>query len=68
MKLRLSVERERRGWSKTRLGFECKIANSIIGKLEAGKLYPYPAYKNRLSEVFGIDGDELFKEVEENDK
>lgn len=61
--LRVKLEREKRGWTRTRLGFEAQIHPSEIGKLEAGKIFPYPKWKNKLSEVFGISGEELFNEV-----
>jgi len=64
--LRLTQEREKRGWNKTQLAFEARLHPTIIGQLEAGKLFPYPSYKEKLSKVFDIPGDELFKEVREN--
>ena len=61
--LRLTLEREKRGWSKAELAYEVRLHPSIIGQLEAGKLFPYQAYRDKLGKVFGIPGDELFKEV-----
>ena len=64
--LRITLERQKRGWNKTQLAFEARLHPTIIGQLEAKKLFPYPAYKEKLSRVFGISGDELFQEVGNN--
>lgn len=62
-KIRLTIEREQKGWTKMKLGFETDIHPSVIGKLEAGKIFAYEPWKEKLSKVFGISSDELFKEV-----
>ncbi len=64
--LRLEYERRKRNMSKNQLAFETKISPCTIGKLEASKLYAYPGYKKKLEEYFGISGDGLFEEVDEN--
>ena len=61
---RLTQERENRGWSKTTLGYEARIHPATIGKLESGKIFPYPSFKRKLEKVFLIPGDDLFKEVD----
>lgn len=66
--LRLTLEREKRGWNKTQLAFEARLHPSIIGQLEAGKLYAYPAYKKRLASVFGIPAEMLFEEVNADER
>jgi len=66
--LRLTYERQKKGLSKTKLAFLAKIHPADIGKLESGKLYPYPGFKKKLSEALGIDGEELFEEVDVNGK
>ena len=63
--IRLTLEREKKGWTKMRLGFEAGLHPSLIGQLEAGKIYAYPAYRKKLENVFGIPADEIFQEVEE---
>ena len=62
--LRLTKEREAKGWSRTQLGYEARIHPADIGKLEAGKIFPYESFKRKLEKIFLIPGDELFKEVD----
>ena len=64
--LRLTEERLKLGISKMELGFLTRIHPADIGKLESGKIYPYPGFKKKLSEALGVDGDKLFEEVDEN--
>lgn len=64
---RLTVEREKRGWSKSELARRAKIALPDISRLESEKIFPYPGWKRRLARVFKMPGDRLF-EVIENDK
>lgn len=66
--LRLTLEREKKGWNKTQLAYEVRLHPCIIGQLEAKKLFPYEAYKKKLGKVFGIPGDKLFEEVDNNAK
>ena len=61
--LRLTLEREKRGWTKFQLATKASVHPSVIGQLEAEKLHPYPSYVEKLAEVFNIPGEELFKEV-----
>lgn len=62
--LRLTREREKRGWSKARLSYEAHIHPSDIGKLEAGKIFLYPSFQKKLEQVFSLSAEELFKKVE----
>ena len=62
--LRITVERERKGWSRTKLGYEAKIHPAAIGQIEAGKLLPCLAYQARLERVLGIPCKELLKDCE----
>lgn len=62
--LRLTLEREKKGWTKMKLGFEAEMHPNIIGKLESKKIFPYPKWKNQLAQVFGVPADELFEEVQ----
>ncbi len=60
---RLTVEREKRGWTKTELAFRSKIHPADIGKLEAGKTYLWKPWAEKLEAVFQMSGDELLKDV-----
>jgi transcriptional regulator with XRE-family HTH domain len=66
--LRLTLERKRRGWSQRQLAQRADIGEATISRLEAGKVYPYPGWKKRLSRVLRVPGDELFQEVSDDDK
>lgn len=61
--LRLTVERVRRGWSKTELGFRAKIHPNVIGQLESGRLKPFDPWKRKLEKTLEVPAEELFKEV-----
>lgn len=63
-KLRLTVEREERGWTKTKLAREAKTQLSHLSRVESGKQEPYEPVKERLSDVLDVPKDELFTEVE----
>ena len=62
--LRLTKEREKRGWSRTQLGYEARIHPATIGKLESAKIFPYENYKRKLEKVFLIPGNKLFEEAD----
>lgn len=61
--LRLTVEREKRGLTRARLGALANIHPAEIGRMES-KRVPYKPWIERLGKVFDIPGEELFKEVE----
>lgn len=65
--LRLQAEREARGWSRAELARRARMHPADVGKLEARKAWPYPAWRRRLARAFGWPvsrADELFEEVE----
>lgn len=66
--LRLTVERQKRGWSQAELGRRTGIDAASISRLEAGKLYAYAGWRQRLGQVLKMPGDSLFKEVEDDDQ
>lgn len=57
---RLSVERECRGWSKTKLGIRADINPVCIGQIEAGRVPAWPAWRRRLALALGMDEAALF--------
>lgn len=61
--LRLTLERERRGWSRAELARRARMHAADVGKLEAGKAYPYPAWRAKLARVLGVNADALFEAV-----
>lgn len=62
--LRLTKEREKRGWTKTKLARKAKTQLSHLSRVESGKQEPYGPVKERLSDVLDVPQDELFEEVE----
>jgi transcriptional regulator with XRE-family HTH domain len=58
--LKLSVERQRRGWSKTKLGIRAEINPVSIGLIEMGRTPVWPAWRKRLSYALNIPESELF--------
>jgi len=64
----LTKEREKRGWSRTKLGYKSKIPPAQIGQIELGNLRPCPAYSRRLEKVFGIPCDKLLAEAGDQDE
>jgi ribosome-binding protein aMBF1 (putative translation factor) len=62
--IRLTQERERRRWTKTKLAFLMEIHPATMGKIESGTIPAFPAYRQKLEKIFGISANELFQEVE----
>ena len=52
--LRLSVEREARGWSKSELARRARMQPGEVGKIETGRLRPYPSQLRKLGRALGI--------------
>jgi len=67
MRLALTAERERRGWSKAELARRAKIDQSTLSRIEAARLRPYGPQLRRLQRALGIkaaDAPRLLEEVE----
>ena len=60
---RLTIEREKHGWSRAELGRRARIHPSEVGKFESGRLVPYPNQLKRIAEVLSVPSDELLEEV-----
>lgn len=61
---RLTLERESRGWSKSKLSRVSGVGLAEIVRLESGKIYPYPGWKKKLANALNCNPDVLFEEVE----
>jgi transcriptional regulator with XRE-family HTH domain len=56
----LAVERERRGWSQTRVSALTGIAQPDISAIENRRRLPGSGWRRRLADVFGVSEGELF--------
>jgi transcriptional regulator with XRE-family HTH domain len=65
--LRLKLERQKRGWTQTRLAALTGIASPDLSAIERRMRPAYPGWRRRLALVFGIAEDKLFAEVAEPD-
>ena len=61
----LMIERKRKvnGWTQTELAAKAKMSYQDISRIENGWLKPYNGMALRLSEVLGIEPEELTKEA-----
>ncbi len=64
---RITFERQRQGLSQSKLARAANIHPTHLSMLEAGKVFPYPGWVQRLSDALGVPGDELFEEVDDGD-
>jgi transcriptional regulator with XRE-family HTH domain len=65
--LRLTVVRKRRGLSQAQLARIADIHPATLSRLEAGKVFAYAGWRQRLERALGVSGEELFIEVAEPD-
>jgi transcriptional regulator with XRE-family HTH domain len=56
--IRLTVERMRRGWTKARLARAAGLDQSLLSKIEAGRVLPYACELERLAAAIGIEPSE----------
>ncbi len=62
--LRIKVERLRREWTQTDLGYKARMTPAEISRIETGRLTPYPGQIKRLVRVLGLGADELLAHVD----
>ena len=61
--LRMKVERLRRGWNQTALGYHAKMSGPEISRIETGRTRPYPKQLARLAKVLRLSPDTLIEEA-----
>lgn len=61
--LRIKYERIRFGYNQTALAFYAGMSVSDISRIETGRLKPYPAQLEKLSNILDIPPDQLLKEI-----
>lgn len=66
MALRLTVERERRAWTRSELARRARMSNADVGKIEARRIVPYASQLLKLRDALAYAGDpdELMQEVD----
>lgn len=59
-KNRLKEKCEQQGMTLRELAIKAGIAESTIYSLSSGKVFPYPAWRQKIAKVFGCDESEIF--------
>ncbi len=54
MRLRLTVLRTSRAWSRAELARRARMAPSDVGKIESSRMVPYPSQLARLARALGM--------------
>jgi transcriptional regulator with XRE-family HTH domain len=52
--LRLTRERELRGWSKARLARRARLDQANLSRIEAGRVRPYEVELRRIARALGL--------------
>lgn len=52
--LEITAARERRGWSRAELARRAQMSASDVGKIEAGRLRPYPGQLLKLEKALEV--------------
>ncbi len=60
---RITFEREKQKLTKADLSRLSGVSKSTLCRLEKGKIYPYPGWRNKLAKALGVAPDILFQEV-----
>jgi ribosome-binding protein aMBF1 (putative translation factor) len=53
--MRLTKERQGRGWTRGELARRARMTPADVGKIEAGRLVPYDSQLRKLARALGID-------------
>ena len=56
----LAEARKKVGMSQVKLAIQLEIDPSIVRHVEAGRQAPYPRFRRRCAEIFGMTEEELF--------
>jgi len=57
--LRLSVERMARGWTRAELARRSQMQAGDVGKIESGRMHPYPKQLRKLGRALRIPAAEV---------
>ena len=61
----LAEARKNAGMSQVKLAIQLEIDPSIVRHIEAGRQAPYPRFRRRCAEIFGMSEDALFGQAVE---
>ncbi len=64
--LKLTVEREQRGWSKAKLARRARLDQATVSRIESGRLRPYRRELERLARALDVpkaNAETLLEEV-----
>jgi ribosome-binding protein aMBF1 (putative translation factor) len=68
--IRLTVERDARGWSRSELARRAWMNAATVGQIESGRVRPYDSQVEKLARALGWPSDraaELLDEVRDRD-
>ena len=68
MKLKLTELREARGWSRAELARHAGMHASDVGKIELGRMAPYPVQLLKLAKALGAEAIDLMGLDDEGEK
>ena len=66
--LKLTLERQRRGWPKAELARRARLDQANVSRIEAGRVRPYMVELRRLARALGLavtEAEGLLEEVHE---
>ncbi|MGI6078455.1 MAG: helix-turn-helix domain-containing protein [Fastidiosipilaceae bacterium] len=61
----LTVEREKRGWSKSELSRRSGVDLASLCRIELGRIYPYPGWRRKIAKAMDMPEKVLFDKVGE---
>jgi putative transcriptional regulator len=68
MNNRVRELRSERGWSQTVLTIKTRLTQSILSRIENGKLEPHPGWKRRIARAFGLSVESVFGEKKKKNR
>jgi transcriptional regulator with XRE-family HTH domain len=56
---KITFHRSRLGWSKNKLARVTRLTPGDVGKIESGRLIPYPSQIKKIADAFGVPIEKL---------
>jgi len=56
---KITFHRGRLGWSKNKLARVTRLTPGDVGKIESGRLIPYPSQIKKIADAFGVPVEKL---------